>query len=165
MKGVVIPEVVDYVGDVDAIPENREESPKRAKWRAEAAKTARRQGTKRIQKYLEKNKSALDEGDVVRIVIKKKNRSPVGDKLLLGTVFQKHRGGRYVVLTHAGLVSDKYARNDLQYDDKMTANFLGIDPRLGLLPPVSEFIALRLICPDRVSGMSCNCAKVKGGRE
>jgi hypothetical protein len=135
-------------------------SPKRAKLESDAYAAKKKIGKKRVETHFNKIKNVLQPGDVVHMPVSHKHKCSAGDTIIVAVVHAKV-GAKYTVLTHAGLLDKNVSRNQLQYQEAVTAEFVAIPSVTALVPPISEGDALKLINPLRVMSQFCNCKKVR----
>jgi hypothetical protein len=136
--------------------------PVRKEYQLQARKEAEVLGNKRIQtKYSGSgSKAVLEVGDYVTARVSHKFKTSHGDKQILATVHEQLPHKKYRILTHAGVLTKKYARNELTFDPQFDAEHLSIPAQLAMLPRITEGDALSLINPMRKTAVFCNCKKV-----
>jgi hypothetical protein len=135
-------------------------SPTRKEYQREAAAQARVLGKKRIQTKYSNAKAVLEVGDYVSMKVSHKYKTSHGDKVILGTVHEKLPHKKYLVLTHAGVLTKKFPRNELTFDPQFDADHLSIPPAIAELLRISEGDALSIINPMRRTAVFCKCKKV-----
>ena len=146
--------------EIDPVPEEGYESPRRRESNALAAAQQKVLGEKRVETKYRLIKNVLEVGDVLRLPISFKHRHRSGDTNIPCLVHKVLPRQCYQVLTHVGPLTMKVPRSDLIFMMDTDQALLGIHPSLGELPPITEANALKILNPMRNDGVFCKCKNV-----
>ena len=147
--------------ETDPNEESGYESPRRKVMRGKAASDMRKLGARRVLTKYQKVKNQLEVGDVVNMPVTWRQNNTAGDTSLVAVVALVLPRQRYKVITLAGHIDSVKARNELQLQQNIPKEHVGIPLAMYSLPPISEHDALKLMNPMVNSGVYCRCRKVR----